>query len=104
MDDEVDVVWSKVAEKQLLHFPAPDQLRIKKKVALLSNDRSYQLDIKKLTTPDHYFRLRVGDYRVIFTWRGDEEEEHCYVIAVKRRTSTTYLHEESAHYGKRSIY
>ncbi|MFX4316405.1 type II toxin-antitoxin system RelE/ParE family toxin, partial [Enterobacter sp. 63] len=29
----------------------------------------------------------------------DDPDNHCYVLAVKRRTSTTYLHEEKAPYG-----
>jgi mRNA-degrading endonuclease RelE of RelBE toxin-antitoxin system len=44
------------------------------------------------------FRLRVGDYRIVITLRGDPNND-CYVLAVKRRTSTTYLHEENAPYG-----
>ena len=44
------------------------------------------------------FKVRVGDYRIVYTLR-DEPDNHCYVLAVKRRTSTTYLHEEKATYG-----
>ena len=31
--------------------------------------------------------------------RRDDPDVHCYVLAIKRRTSTTYLHEEKATYG-----
>ncbi len=57
-------------------------------------------DIKKLKQPaskDHY-RLRVGDYRIIFT-QFEGISESCYVVAIKRRTSTTCLHKEATPYG-----
>ncbi len=41
--------------------------------------------------------LRLGDYRVIYTF-GDPPGDTCYVVAVKRRTTTTYLHEEHTEY------
>jgi len=57
-----------------------------------------QPDIRKITAAGDHFRLRVGDYRVIFALRGTPDK-HCYVIAVKRRTTTTYSHEENMPYG-----
>lgn len=53
-------------------------------------------DIKKLSSPENHYRLRLGDYRVIYTF-GDPPGDTCYVVAVKRRT-TTYLHEEHTEY------
>jgi mRNA-degrading endonuclease RelE of RelBE toxin-antitoxin system len=50
-------------------------------------------DIKKLKQSEDHYRLRVGDYRIIFT-QFEGVPESCYVVAIKRRTSTTYLHEE----------
>lgn len=55
-------------------------------------------DPKKISATENHFRLRVGDYRILITLR-DNPNTHCYVLAVKRRTSTTYLHEEKATYG-----
>ena len=66
------IVWSKTAEKQFSKI-----------------DTRYQNRIK--------FRLRLGDYRVIYTF-GDPQGDTCYVVAVKRRTTTTYLHEEHTEY------
>ncbi|MCP6514047.1 type II toxin-antitoxin system RelE/ParE family toxin, partial [Klebsiella pneumoniae] len=45
----------------------------------------------------NHYRLRLGDYRVIYTF-GDPPGDTCYVVAVKRRTTTTYLHEEHTEY------
>ncbi len=40
-------------------------------------------DIKKLSSPENHYRLRLGDYRVIYTF-GDPPGDTCYVVAVKR--------------------
>ena len=57
-----------------------------------------QPDIRKITAAEDHFRLRVGDYRVIFALRGTPDK-HGYVIAVKRRTTATDSHEENMPYG-----
>lgn len=63
------------------------------------NDRSApRPDTRKLTISENHYRLRVGNYRIIFTMKGEACDE-CLVISVKRRTSTTYLHEEIMPYG-----
>ena len=92
-------------------------------------------DIKKLSSPENHYRLRLGDYRIIYTNFLISEIgealssifssldlmrllyrvsilENCLsavfdqtifirpstVVAVKRRTTTTYLHEEDTEY------
>lgn len=52
--------------------------------------------ISKIVLSENHYRLRLGDYRVIYTF-GDPPGDTCYVVAVKRRT-TTYLHEEHTEY------
>jgi mRNA-degrading endonuclease RelE of RelBE toxin-antitoxin system len=72
-----------------------DISRIKVKLAELDDRSAPRPDIKKISATENHFRLRVGDYRIMITLR-DDPDNHCYVLAVKRRTSTTYLHEEKA--------
>ena len=94
------VFCSKSAEKQLAAIDSRYQERIKEKLRTMDDKNAPAPDIKKLKqsgSKDHY-RLRVGDYRIIFT-QFEGVSESCYVVAIKRRTSTTYLHEEATLYG-----
>ena len=94
------VFWSKSAEKQLAAIDSRYQERIKEKLRTMDDKNAPAPDIKKLKqsgSEDHY-RLRVGDYHIIFT-QFEGLSESCYVVAIKRRTSTTYLHEEATPYG-----
>ena len=94
------VFWSKSAEKQLAAIDSRYLERIKEKLRTMDDKNAPAPDIKKLKqsgSEDHY-RLRVGDYRIIFT-QFEGLSESCYVVAIKRRTSTTYLHEEATPYG-----
>jgi mRNA interferase RelE/StbE len=52
------------AEKDLAGLPSADQSRILQKIALLQN--GFVGDIKRLTRFTPEYRLRVGDYRVLF--------------------------------------
>ena len=92
------IVWSKNAKKEFSKIDGRYQRRIKVKLSELDDRSAPRPDIKKISATENHFRLRVGDYRIIYTLR-DDPDNHCYVLAVKRRTSTTYLHEEKATYG-----
>ncbi|ADO49440.1 type II toxin-antitoxin system RelE family toxin [[Enterobacter] lignolyticus] len=92
------VFWSRRAEKQLAAIDARYRKRITEKLRTMDDRNAPAADIKKLSMPEDHYRLRVGDYRIIFTLNGDTGEG-CYVVAIKRRTSTTYLHEEPTPYG-----
>ncbi|MDK9602695.1 type II toxin-antitoxin system RelE family toxin [Lelliottia wanjuensis] len=98
MTSQMRVIWSRPAKKDLAKLDSLSQKRIQEKLNAIANQNSPHLDIKKLTMPGEYYRLRVGEYRVIFLMQGESRNE-CYLIAVKRRTTTTYLHEENAPYG-----
>lgn len=52
------------AEKDLTGFPPGDQARVLQKIAMLQN--GLVGDIKRLTRFTPEYRLRVGDYRVLF--------------------------------------
>ncbi|UYP46951.1 hypothetical protein NEF87_003236 [Candidatus Lokiarchaeum ossiferum] len=59
-----EIQFSKKAIKALKDLPRPISKRIFEKISELK-ESPYQNSIKKLATQP-YFRLRVGDYRVIF--------------------------------------
>ena len=59
-----EIQYSKKALKELQNLPRPIAKRIVEKISLLQ-DKPFQQPIKKLSGQP-YFRLRVGDYRVIF--------------------------------------
>ncbi|MBY5116657.1 type II toxin-antitoxin system RelE family toxin [Enterobacter cloacae] len=92
------IVWSNGAKKTFLKIDERYQRRIELKLVELDDRSAPRPDIKKISATEDHYRLRVGDYRIVYTLR-DEPDNHCYVLAVKRRTSTTYMHEEKATYG-----
>lgn len=92
------IVWSNGAKKAFSKIDERYQHRIEVKLAELDDRSAPRPDIKKISATENHFRLRVGDYRIVYMLRNDPDT-HCYVLAVKRRTSTTYLHEEKAAYG-----
>ncbi|BEM10113.1 MULTISPECIES: type II toxin-antitoxin system RelE family toxin [Serratia] len=83
------ISWSRKALKQLMTLPAQNRLAIAAKVEELGAFPAVRLDIKKLHDADNQYRLRVGNYRIIFEI-VDEEPIVCLIQQVKRRTSTTY--------------
>ncbi|MBA7846041.1 type II toxin-antitoxin system RelE/ParE family toxin [Klebsiella sp. RHBSTW-00484] len=92
------IIWSKVAKKELANIDYRYQERIKSRLADLGDRSGPRPDVRKLTIPVNHYRLRVGDYRVIFTRQG-LTLRGLFIVSVKRRTSTTYLHEENMPYG-----
>ena len=59
--------WRERAVRQLRSIPQPAALTILRAVALLGDDpRRPDADIKKLAGYSDRYRLRVGDYRVIY--------------------------------------
>lgn len=85
----VAVQWTKKALKQLFSIDTRYRKTIKEKVDKLITFPSVELDIKKLKATDNQFRMRVGDYRIIFQVENGEPVI-CTIQEVKRRTSTTY--------------
>ena len=92
------IVWSRSAKRDLAKIDKRYQTRIEEKIAAINDRNAPRPDIKKLDMGEDFYRLRTGDYRVIFILQG-ESRDVCYIVAVKRRTSTTYLHEENPLYG-----
>ncbi|MGL4726697.1 MAG: type II toxin-antitoxin system RelE family toxin [Scandinavium sp.] len=98
VQQKLTILWSKTARRHFLKIEKRDRLRIIAKLEMLGDISAPPLDIEKLRVPDELYRLRVGDYRIIFTRTG-ENNEACYIFDVLRRTSKTYsFHEEPASY------
>lgn len=91
------IVWSKTAEKQFSKIDHRYRQRIKSRLEAMDDTCAPVADIKKLSSSENHYRLRVGDYRVIYAL-ANQPSDTCYVVSVKRRTTTTYLHEEHTDY------
>lgn len=61
------IIIEKRAEKFIKKQPYNQQKRILKSINILPDSG----DIKKLKGQHNYFRLRVGDYRIIYTLKND---------------------------------
>ncbi|AIN13400.1 type II toxin-antitoxin system RelE/ParE family toxin [Yersinia pestis] len=85
----VKVDWSRKAVKQLLSIDAKYRKPISEKVNKLTNFPAVDLDIKKLQMGDNQYRMRVGNYRVIFQI-VEGTPVICTIQDVKRRTTATY--------------
>ena len=75
------------AQKQLRRIPERDRQRVK--AALLAmQDEPFSGDLVRLQALPAAWRRRVGSYRILFD--VDYEQRHVVVMAIVRRTSTTY--------------
>ncbi|WP_147200836.1 type II toxin-antitoxin system RelE/ParE family toxin [Pantoea sp. CCBC3-3-1] len=83
------VKWSAKAAKQLLRIDSRYVKPITKKVGELSAFPDVILDLKKLTGKGAEYRLRVGDYRVMFEVI-DGAPVVIEITQVSRRQSKTY--------------
>lgn len=82
------VEWTKRASSQLVRIDARYRKTIKDKVEMLTAFPAVNLDITKLTDQGQRYRLRVGDYRVIFEF--DKEPKVIEIQEIARRTTRTY--------------
>lgn len=76
------IFFSKKADKALRRMPRNLALKIAKKIKELANNPHGMRNAKKLTNHPGY-RLRVGDWRIVYTVNEDELIIH--VINVKTR-------------------
>ncbi|MEY0256196.1 type II toxin-antitoxin system RelE/ParE family toxin [Morganella morganii] len=84
-----EVQWTKKAIRQLRTIDTRYQKAISEKINRLTTFPMVELDIKKLKSTNNQYRLRVGDYRVIFEII-DSKPVICTIKEIKRRTSQTY--------------
>ncbi|AWK13541.1 type II toxin-antitoxin system RelE/ParE family toxin [Candidatus Fukatsuia symbiotica] len=85
----VKINWLRRASKQLVMIDPRYRKAISEKVSKLTTFPTTELDIKKLRTTDNQYRIRVGNYRIIFEVT-DGEPVICTIQQIKRRASKTY--------------
>lgn len=74
-------------DKILLRLSDEERDKLKSLFVRIQNHDFTHLDMRKLKGHENIFRVRLGKMRVIF--RVDATEE-IYIIAVERRSDTTY--------------
>lgn len=79
--------WTKKAVKQLSKINKPDQVKIYDAAQALAYMPNVQ-NIKSLTNHKYGYRLRVGNYRVMFDWDGTVKIVN--IEEVKKRDEHTY--------------
>ncbi|HBR8416454.1 TPA: type II toxin-antitoxin system RelE/ParE family toxin [Klebsiella pneumoniae subsp. pneumoniae] len=85
-----NIQWTGKAVKDLRSLPSKDQKTVREKVnAMQSYPDLKGLDVKKLTDSDGKYRLRVGNYRVLYALSNNAPVV-IEIQRVLRRTSTTY--------------
>lgn len=83
------IAWTKSAAKQLLKIDTRYRKPITQKVGELTSFPNVDLDLKKLSGNGGDYRLRVGDYRIIFNLI-DGEPVVIEITRIARRTSKTW--------------
>ena len=76
------VIFSKRADKFLESLDKQDKQRILQKVRELKTN-SKNLDIKKLKSKHDLYRIRVGNYRIIYSI--EHEQIIIYIVAIGHR-------------------
>lgn len=76
------VEFTRSALKELAGIPAKDRSRIRQSIEALATDAP-GLDVKKLQGATDEYRLRVGDWRVLFVKEADRLI--IIIIAVRHR-------------------
>ena len=85
------VEWKRKAVKQLTKVQQQQQGKILDAVTKLENSETWG-DAKKLVNHDYGYRLRVGDYRILFNATNDKtiEINDISIEEVKKRDNRTY--------------
>lgn len=73
--------------KNLRKFSKRERVQILQAMKQISTNRLQSLDIRKLKGRNDAFRVRKGDFRIIF--RKNDQEINV-IIAVERRSKSTY--------------
>jgi mRNA interferase RelE/StbE len=67
---EYNIEWKRTANKELRHLPREVILRILKAVEGLRTN-PFPSGVRKLAGAEHQYRIREGDYQIIFTVHAD---------------------------------
>lgn len=84
-----EIQWKPKARKQLLKLDRPAQVAIRDEVSLKLSVFPACTGVKALVNHDYGYRLRVGNYRVLFDYEGGAA---CIVSIeeVRKRDERTY--------------
>lgn len=85
----VQIQWRLKAVKQLHKIDCRYKKNIQDRIDSLVNFPLVSLDIKKLKTGSKLYRVRAGEYRIIFQIK-DGLPVICEIQEILRRKSTTY--------------
>jgi len=66
----IEIIFSKKAKNDFDCLPVREKKLVSKKILLLQNNYSI-LRIKKIVNTKNYFRLRAGNFRIVFEKEGD---------------------------------
>ncbi|MGO4002781.1 MULTISPECIES: type II toxin-antitoxin system RelE/ParE family toxin [Pseudomonas] len=81
------IFWTRKAVKQLLRIHSEHRVRIRDAVTQLEHMPDVP-NVKALTLHTYGYRLRAGDYRVLFDWDGAIQVTS--IQEVKKRDERTY--------------
>lgn len=86
-----EIRWQKKATKQLFKLPADAQSRIVAAVGRLADSETWG-DVRKLVNHEYDYRLRIGNYRILFNATADltVEVNDISVEEIKKRDDRTY--------------
>lgn len=76
------ILFKRSAEKELRGIPQPDLARILRKITTLS-DHPRPAEIQMLKGDNCYFRLRQGDYRIVY--EVDDASQEVAIIKIGHR-------------------
>jgi len=79
--------WTVRAAKQLRKLDRLRQIAIRDAVSLLAGMPACT-NVKRLVNHDYEYRLRVGDYRVLFNW--ERSIKIVQIEAIRKRDERTY--------------
>jgi mRNA interferase RelE/StbE len=85
MSYENKILISRSALKELKSIPKNERKAIKDKISKLAYFPLARLDVKKLKGYHNVYRLRVGDYRIVFEYI--KEERTIKILKVGKRES-----------------
>ena len=63
------IEFSPTAESQFKKLPKEVQIRLKHRIDILA-ENPFSRGVKKLSAQENFYRLRIGDYRIIFQVQG----------------------------------
>ncbi len=87
----IEVRWTDKANRQMIKLPEKIGKQIVDKVTVMARTWPESANVIRLVNRPEY-RLRVGNYRVLFNVAPDGEVTILNILEVKKRDDRTYKH------------